>query len=101
MNIYQRALDYMYANAVQEVSNRAYRQGIEITDETYKDIEDWFAKLDTLVDRAKQIKPIEVKDEIEDDVILCPVCKEELQYACDYQDVFSYCPYCGQALDRD
>jgi len=53
------------------------------------------------VDRAKQIKPIEVKDEIEDDVILCPVCKEELQYACDYQDVFSYCPYCGQALDRD
>ena len=72
-----------YQIAYKRLSSKSYKY--ESTDEVYKDIK----TLGELVEKETPLEPINTGTEI-----WCKNCKEILD-----DDLWEYCPYCGQKVD--
>lgn len=103
--INQRAFDYMYANAIQEVSNSWYRRNMPIEEETYEEIEEYSNILQELINRSTPMKPELMRDD-DDEEVYNPIPSIRYWYACPVCGSMIYCEgegcpnnNCRQAID--
>lgn len=60
MNKYQEALDYMKANAVQEITNSYFRKHKALDGISFEEFDNNLTTLQELVDKATPKKPLEI-----------------------------------------
>lgn len=100
MNKYQEALDYMGANAIQEVTNSYFRRHDELDGISYKEFDTHRKALQELVEKSMLMKPKKVGHYSSDE--WCPNCRSfniETRDEERKNQKWEYCPDCGQALD--
>lgn len=73
MNKYQEALEYMKANAVQEITNSYFRKHKALDGITFEEFDNNLTTLQELVDRETPKKPLPPKDTFF--LHQCPNCK--------------------------
>lgn len=99
MNKYQDALEYMKANAVQEITNSYFRKHKALDGINFEEFDNNLTTLQELVDKETPKKVLIVNDEY-----VCPGCLNGDRLSTYERECYPHydnprCGECGQALD--
>ena len=92
MNKYQKALEYIEANAVQEITNSYFRKNRTLDGINFEEFDNNLTTLQKLVDKATPFKPSSVENNSQEKYGRCKCLNIVFENN-------NYCKHCGQALD--